>query len=193
MKRKAWLAAVVCGLMSITLAACGGTESAGTGSSKQNKPSDSAKTEQTEKEQPQKTEQGSESVGVANTFVECKSLEEAAQQAGFGLRAPEDAAGYKRKVIRANLSLAMIEVIYDQNGQELRFRKAKGTEDISGNYNTFAESQTLEVDGLSAVFKGKDGKVMLATWTHDGYAYSLDVPAGLEQSQMTDLIKSFND
>lgn len=86
----------------------------------------------------------------------------------------------------------MLEVIFQNGDEEIRFRKAAGDGDISGNYNEFSEKTEVDVDGTTVTMKGSENKVNVATWSKDGYAYSIDSTAGLDKSKMTDLVKVVN-
>ena len=88
-----------------------------------------------------------ESTQIPNPFVEVKNLDEASKIAGFTLEVPETYEDYKQQVIQA-IENDMIEVIYleEESGYEgLRIRKAKGTDDISGDYNEYRNVETVKV------------------------------------------------
>ena len=67
-------------------------------------------------------------------------------------------------------------------------RKAPGADDISGDYNDYAETETLDVNSRSVTMKGNDGLVNLALWTDGGYSYALNVTDGLSQSDIAALV-----
>ena len=88
----------------------------------------------------------------------------------------------------------MFEVIYRDGGEEsqniIHIRKAPGAEDISGDYNQYAESSTETVGEAEVTMKGAGGKVHLATWAKDGYTYSIGVytEAGISSDSMAELV-----
>lgn len=117
-------------------------------------------------------------VGLPNPFTEFQSMEDAAKAAGFSMLVPDSAEGYPDRVIRVlsgDESKSMIEVIYYNDGaeKEFRIRKAAGSEDISGDYTEYAESNTVAVGEIQVTMKGENGQVQLATWTNNGYTYSI--------------------
>lgn len=123
-------------------------------------------------------------VQIPNPFTEYDSLEEAAAAAGFSMTVPETIDGLPEQVFRvlgAGGGDAMLEVIC-RDGEaaedEIRIRKAPGTEDISGDYNRYSETETVAVGDVDVTVKGDDGQARLAVWTWDGYAYSLAVYGG---------------
>lgn len=136
-------------------------------------------------------------VQIPSPITEYTSMEEAAAAAGFDMTAPETIDGYTERVIQvfnANTEDAMFEVIYRDGGEEskniIHIRKAPGTEDISGDYNQYAESSTETVGETEVTMKGADGKVHLATWAKDGYTYSINVyaEAGISSDSMAELV-----
>lgn len=125
-----------------------------------------------------------------SNYVDCDTLEEAIKMAGIEIAAPEVIKGYDDCAFRANKTDGMIEVIFQNGDDDIRFRKGLGDEDISGNYNEFAEKNDVDVDGTSIQMKGADGKVNLATWSKGGYSYSIDSTTAMDKTTMTDLIKT---
>lgn len=135
-------------------------------------------------------------VQIPNPITEYPTLEEAAAAAGFDVTVPETVDSYSEKVFQvfnANTSDAMFEVIYRDGGEEpeniVHIRKAPGTEDISGDYNQYAESNTVAVGDIQITMRGENGQVHLATWTNGGYTYSIGVytEAGISSDAMADL------
>lgn len=135
---------------------------------------------------------------MANPFTEHDSMEEAEKAAGFSLSVPDRMDGFSDRVIRTMTSdgTSMIEVIY-QNGDdadenEIRIRKANGTEEVSGDYNDYSESSTLTVNGIPVSVKGENGSIILVTWTSGGYSYSAGFydGTGISREDLENLISS---
>ena len=127
-----------------------------------------------------------------SNYVDCNTLEEAIEMTGIEISIPEVIKGYDDCVFRANKTDGMIEVIFQNDDDEIRFRKGLGDEDISGNYNDFSEKNDVNVDGSTVQMKGSDGKVNIATWSKNGYSYSIDSTEAMDKTDMTDLIKTVN-
>lgn len=127
-----------------------------------------------------------------SNYVDCDTLEEAIEMAGIEISIPEVIKGYDDCTFRANKTDGMIEVIFQNDDDEIRFRKGLGDEDISGNHNDFSEKNDVNVDGSTVQMKGSDGKVNIATWSKDGYSYSIDGTEAMDKTAMTDLIKTVN-
>ncbi len=62
----------------------------------------------------------------------------------------------------------MIEVIYKNTHDGLRFRKGK-TESISGVYIEFPTVETVMLDNSKVIFKGHGDEVQLAEWKKDDF------------------------
>ncbi|WP_338976758.1 DUF4367 domain-containing protein [Fusobacterium nucleatum] len=132
-----------------------------------------------------------ESTQIPNPFVEVKNLDEASKIAGFTLEVPETYEDYKKQVIQA-IENDMIEVIYleEESGYEgLRIRKAKGTDDISGDYNEYRNVESVKVGDYDVTEKGDEGNIFIATWTDGTYSYAIDTDrAELNAEDITNLI-----
>lgn len=134
-----------------------------------------------------------ESTQIPNPFVEVKNLDEASKIAGFSLEVPETYEDYIKQVIQA-IEDDMIEVIYyDENSEHegLRIRKAKGTDDISGDYNEYKDVETVKVGDFEIIEKGSEGNISVATWNNGTYSYAIDVAeASLTKDTIANLVSN---
>ena len=137
----------------------------------------------------QPEEAGTESnVEIPNPFTDCETLEEAADITGFDMAVPETLEGYDRPTIQV-MSGTMIQVTYrNDNDGSVSIRKASGSDDISGDYNQYAQNDTVSVGELEVSMKGEQDLAYLATWTNDGYTYAVSVSSGLSDDAMAELI-----
>lgn len=72
----------------------------------------------------------------------------------------------------------LAEITYTgSGGQTATYRQSCETEDNSGDYNFYPDTQTLP--DQNATLKGQDGLYTLALWTDDTYTYSLHLSSGL--------------
>ena len=124
-----------------------------------------------------------ENVQIPNPWVAYPSLEEAVKSSGIALTLPEEIGGVKADFWQA-IPDELIEVRY---GDHYSVRKGTGGEDISGDFNAYAEVTQKEIDGKTGTFKGNDGKVMLAVWTEGNYGYSVSAD-GLSAENMTSVV-----
>ena len=123
---------------------------------------------------------------IANPWSEYASAAEAAQAAGIPFAAPKALGGAEISDIQAMDSLA--EVRYGT----VSFRKGSGTEDISGDYNIYAEINSVTVADTEVTLRGNDGKVYGAVWNDGTYSYAYytedGVTAESAQAQIAEII-----
>lgn len=126
-------------------------------------------------------------VQIANPFVDYDTLEEAAKQTGFALTVPEVVEGYAERTIQV-MDNTMLQVIYWNGDSRLFVRKAAGSEDISGDYNTYDDVQTVTVGDREVSLQGSGGTYSLAAWVADGYTYAVMADEPLTAEALTALI-----
>ncbi|EEU32064.1 hypothetical protein HMPREF0946_00137 [Fusobacterium vincentii 3_1_36A2] len=130
--------------------------------------------------------------GVPNPYEIVDTLDEASKIAGFTLSVPASYEDYKKQVIQA-IEDDMIEVIYfnDTDSEGLRIRKAKGTDDISGDYNEYKDVEIVKVGDFEITEKGSEGSISVATWNDGTYSYAIDVAeASLTKDTIANLISN---
>ena len=124
---------------------------------------------------------------LANPFVDYATREEAGAAAGFALSAPDWLDGYDAPTVQV-MNGTMLQLIFRSGDDRLVIRKAAGGEDISGDYNSYAETKTAKINGSSVTLRGADGKVSSAVWCAGGYSYAVVSDTPLPSDVMTDLI-----
>lgn len=138
----------------------------------------------------------SDTTQIPNPWTECATLADAAALTGYDFTVPDSVDGYTDISITVLTDEQLTEVQYTAGNDRLCLRKAPGSDDISGDYNQYAESNTVDVDGRSVTLQGSDGQVQLATWQDGGYTYSIGVyredGTGLTADEMTFLVKAAN-
>ena len=108
------------------------------------------------------------------------SLTAAQEAVGFTLILPGSVAPENYVVINGDT----LEVDFDGG----YIRKAKGSEDISGDQNEYEAIKTEAVDGKDVTLKGNGDKVMLAIWTEDDHTYCVSVTDGVPEAEMLSLV-----
>lgn len=173
---KYWMTLALCAAMALSLAACGSKAPA----------QDSTKdTQQTEAED---TVIGGENAQIPNPWTEYASIEDAEAAVGFDVTLPELPDGYVLSYIQALTERGLLEIPYEnESGDELSIRKAPGDGDISGDYNDYAQSDTITVSDREVTLKGNDDAVNLAIWAKDRYTYAVSASAGLSAEGMSEL------
>jgi len=131
---------------------------------------------------------------IANPWIDCANLDEAAQVAGFDIVVPERIDGYPNTFIQA-MEKEMIQVFYsdkdleDETYSAILIRKGFG-DDISGDYNEYTENKTADMHGVSVALSGNDGLIYKALWQQDGFAYSIGADKGIDEALVNDLVES---
>ena len=87
------------------------------------------------------------------------------------------------------------QIVYTTADNEVTWRKAPGSDDISGDYNTYATIVEKEIDGINMTIKGNENennvdKFFNVTWTKDGYSYSLSFENGVDLAEIEEIINS---
>lgn len=131
--------------------------------------------------------------GIANPWVSCASLSDAADMTGYEFTVPDSIDGFTDVSINVLKSEQLTEVQYtDASQNKLCLRKAPGDADISGDYHQYAASTSVDVNGRSVIMHSDDDIVYLATWTSGGYTYSIGIyredGGGLTLDEMTALV-----
>lgn len=82
----------------------------------------------------------------------------------------------------------LAEIQYFGGTDSLCYRKSAGTEDNSGDYNSYSQVESRNISGKSVTLKGENDAFTLATWTDGSYAYSISVNAPLTRAAFEALI-----
>lgn len=131
---------------------------------------------------------------IGNPFVDCETMEEAEEIAGFEMKAPDILEGYSNSVIQA-VENTMIQVFYCYDPENIQesdytlFRKGAGEEDISGDYSEYAYEKEIQVDDLTVTMKGFESN-NLAVWNDGVYSYSIYSCEELSDETMAELVRS---
>ena len=133
---------------------------------------DSGENESAEEASEANTEENTES--IANPVVEYKTYNEASKAAGFDLDTP-DLASVDYSVISGQ--------IFQITSKDTYIRKAKGSDDISGDYTDYLETKSETVSGKDVTLKGENGKINLITWADGGYSYCVGFKSGVSRAE----------
>lgn len=128
---------------------------------------------------------------IPNPWTEYKSVDEAKKAVNFEAPVPTKVTdGYKLDYI-STLDGELLQIVYrNAEDKQISYRTAKGSEDISGDYNVYDTSEELQVGGNTVTVKGIGGKYYLAIWEDGESAYSLGMSAGADKAEMLKIIGS---
>lgn len=85
---------------------------------------------------------------------------------------------------------AQVEYQGESQDEAVLFRKARGTDEISGDYNVYSDVKKITVKEVSVTLKGDEGQYNLAIWQQDGFAYSLNYEPGGSEDVFVEMIQS---
>ena len=131
---------------------------------------------------------------VGNGMVEVDSLAELSQVLGFSVPEIKNIPFEVTSTVYTNGWNEFAQVEYQGGNQteseEVLFRKAKGTDDISGDYNVYTDVKEIAVNETAVTLKGENGQYSLAIWQQDGFTYSLSYEPGGREDAFVMMIQS---
>ena len=129
---------------------------------------------------------------LANPWQECANMAQAESLAGFSFAIDDSALpeGYSREASYIQvIEGEMLEVDYNgERGGSVCLRKAVGTDDVSGDYNSYDLTQTSCIAGQDVTLRGAENAWYVATWTSDGYSFAVVSTSALTTSQVEALV-----
>ena len=130
---------------------------------------------------------------IPNPYVDYETLEEACEAAGVSLLLPDSIEGYERVDYQA-IDGQMVNVIYTAaDGSMLLIRKAKGSEDISGDYNEYEHNSEQTINDIDVQVRGNGDTLSAAVWYDNGEAYSMTVDRPMEKDRGLELLQQLID
>lgn len=124
-----------------------------------------------------------DSVQLPNPLTEHTSLAELNKALGFEITLPSVPEGYKAETY-VDIAGETGDIRFTKDENELRYRVAKGSGDISGDYNEYAETRTVKNDAGTITLRGAGGRVFSAVWTRGGFTYAVVSDEGLTDAQV---------
>ncbi len=131
-----------------------------------------------------------ESAQIPNPIRDFETVEEAAKAAGIVFQAPKELPGGYARVAVSTIDKLMQVQYRNEKGEGVLVRKARGTEDISGDYNDYSRIEAIAANGAKITLKGSGQGFVLAIWQKDGYAYAVESDAAMSQSEMAAIIET---
>ena len=138
------------------------------------------------------TDQEEFAVGSSYGIVELEDTAALSEAVGFPVEDLTSLPFEVRQVTYCSYFNDFAEIDYTGDNQSLSYRKAKGTEDISGDYNEYQNEKHLTITGLDVLLKGNSEKYTLASWTDGTYAYALNFEQEVTEEEITTIISSMS-
>ena len=125
---------------------------------------------------------------IANPFVECSSLADAQNIAGFFFYLPEDLLKGDVVYRVLNTDEKMIEIIVKDSDETITLRKSISKNDISGLYFDFKEETTININNINITLRGFSESYVNALWSDNTYSYSIYIPSGRDYSYFKQIV-----
>ena len=132
--------------------------------------------------------EGSAAIGMQmpNPWKEFAGITDAEETVGFEIDVPEGINGYDEQLVQGMDD--MIEVRFINGDDQISIRKSVGTDDNSGVYEEFETVTTESINGNDVTVSANGDTAYLATWTVDGYAFSVYASAGMAQADFLNIV-----
>lgn len=123
-------------------------------------------------------------VTIANPNVEYQTLLEAQNAVGFDFNI--DLSGFDNLTYTV-INNEILDIFYSNDDDYLICRKSKGSEDNSGDFNTYDNVGDVVVNGINVTVSSSENK-MLVTFIYEDYSYSFSSNY-LSEDQLLNLVK----
>lgn len=128
-------------------------------------------------------------VQIPNPLVEYKTVDEAKNTLSFDAPVPTFVPdGYKIDYV-GTIAGETLQIFYKNGKNEIVFRAAKGSDDISGDCNMYKNTKTVSVNGTDAKYR-ENGETSGAVWTKDGLTFSVYADTVISEKDASDIIAS---
>lgn len=131
-------------------------------------------------------------VGGSYGIVELEDAAALSEAVGFPVEDLTSLPFEVRQVTYYSFFNDLAEIDYVGDEQSLSYRKAKGTEDISGDYNEYPNERHLTINDWDILLKGNSEKYTLAVWTDSTYSYALSFEQEVTEEEITAIISAFS-
>lgn len=130
------------------------------------------------------------SAQIPNPLLYHKTIDEASKVVGFAFIIPAKLPeGYVQgEIVTINKEIAQVN--YKNGENVITYRTAKGSSDISGDYNDYSSTRTITVGDLSITAKGEGSTVHVAYWTKGDFSYSLVFSVDVSDDVLSEIIES---
>lgn len=123
-------------------------------------------------------------LGMPNPIKDFDTIEEAQKSLSFDTKVPENVPEKYKAVAFETISDKILQVVYNDGKNEVTYRTAQGTEDITGDYNKYAYTKKLKINGADVTIKGNGTKVYNVLFTKNDVTYSIFARQGISLSEI---------
>lgn len=123
-------------------------------------------------------------IGMPSPIKDFNTIEEAQKSLSFDTKVPENIPEKYKAVAFETISDKILQVVYSDGKNEITYRTAQGTEDITGDYNKYAYTKKLKINGADVTIKGNGTKVYNVLYTKNDVTYSIFARQGISLSEI---------
>jgi len=127
---------------------------------------------------------------IINPCVNYSDLDSAKEAMGYDIMVPQSLPDGYKLINIAIISNNLLSIDYTNDTNEITYRTAKESGDISGVYNIYTDEKTINIKDINVTLKGDNGKINLAIWETDGQTFSINDRNGLSESEVIKIIES---
>ena len=126
--------------------------------------------------------------GPVSQITQAGSLDELSQLAGFPVEQLPALPFQAEETLYQCYSGTMAQITSTGSGQKAVLRKARGTEDISGDFNHYDHISTFSVGAIEVELRENEGGPSLAIWSDGTYAFSLSLSGTADRETWSSMI-----
>ncbi|WP_312368572.1 DUF4367 domain-containing protein [Lachnoclostridium sp.] len=138
---------------------------------------------------PKLTKGTKEQVQIPNPIVETDDIKTLKESVSFPLKVPTVVPEGYEVIDTSVIGGTIAQITYSNGTNNITYRMAEGTDDISGEYNTYEKLREITVDGQNVLLKGNNDGYQVATWTDGTYTYSITSDSPLREKQIVQMIE----
>lgn len=128
-----------------------------------------------------------------NDIVEVSSVEELSETVGFDVVEPGNLPFEPESVVYTAYWTEMAEITYSNDEKTAVFRKGIGSDDVSGDYNSYELTSKISLNDIKTTLKGNGETYTLAIWTDGEFAYSLSLSEGIGETGWIEMLQTIID
>lgn len=117
------------------------------------------------------------------------TLADMQKKAGYNFKTPKYLpSGYKAETYSL-ISGSMVQILYESKTDTIIYRTEQTNADISGDYNIYDKTDTVQTDGVDITVKSNADKCYTAVW-NDNASYSISSREGIDKGEMIKIAES---
>ena len=128
-----------------------------------------------------------------NDIVEVSSVEELSETVGFEVVELGNLPFEPESVVYTAYWAEVAEIVYTSGEQTAVFRKGIGSDDVSGDYNSYELTSEISVNDINITLKGNGETFTLAIWTDGEFAYSISLSEGIGDAEWIEMLQTMVD